>query len=54
MLFRSELIAYISQIFTLQAGDVVLTGTPEGVAALQRGDELVLSVVGQRFETKVA
>ncbi len=49
-----ELIAYISQIFTLQAGDVVLTGTPEGVAALQRGDELVLSVVGQRFETKVA
>lgn len=48
-----ELIAYISQIFTLQAGDVVLTGTPEGVAALQRGDELVLSVVGQRFETKV-
>jgi 2-keto-4-pentenoate hydratase/2-oxohepta-3-ene-1,7-dioic acid hydratase in catechol pathway len=42
-----ELIAYISQIFTLQAGDIVLTGTPEGVAALQRGDKLVLSMVGQ-------
>ena len=48
-----ELIAYISQIFTLQAGDIVLTGTPEGVAALQRGDKLVLSMVGQVFETKV-
>ena len=48
-----ELIAYISQIFTLQAGDIVLTGTPEGVAALQRGDKLLLSVVGQVFETEV-
>lgn len=48
-----ELIAYISQIFTLQAGDIVLTGTPEGVAALQRGDKLVLSMVGQVFETEV-
>lgn len=48
-----ELIAYISQIFTLQAGDVVLTGTPEGVAALQQGDKLVLTMVGQMFETEV-
>ena len=38
-----ELIAYISQIFTLQAGDVVLTGTPEGVAPLVAGDKLVLA-----------
>ncbi len=48
-----ELIAYISQIFTLEAGDLVLTGTPEGVAALAVGDKLVLSVVGQRFETVI-
>ncbi len=47
------LIAYISQIFILQAGDIVLTGTPEGVAALQRGDKLVLSMLGQMFETEV-
>jgi len=34
------LIAYMSQFFTLLPGDVVLTGTPAGVAALQVGDLL--------------
>lgn len=37
-----ELVAHISHWFTLQPGDVVLTGTPAGVAALQSGDELEL------------
>lgn len=41
MLFKPlELIAYISQWFTLAAGDIVLTGTPAGVAALNNGDKL--------------
>lgn len=35
-----ELIRYISHTFTLQPGDIVLTGTPKGVAALQPGDKL--------------
>lgn len=51
-----ELIAYISRIFTLQAGDVVLTGTPEGVAALASGDQLVLSCAAtpeMMFTTRV-
>ena len=39
-----ELVAYISRIFTLEPGDVVLTGTPEGVAALAGGDRLVLTL----------
>ncbi len=34
------LIAYMSRYFTLQPGDVVLTGTPAGVSALQPGDTL--------------
>jgi len=34
------LIAHISQTFTLEPGDVVMTGTPAGVAALHAGDQL--------------
>ncbi len=40
------LITYISQFFTLQPGDVVLTGTPEGVGPLQKGDDLQLQLGG--------
>jgi len=34
------LIAHMSQFFTLQPGDVILTGTPAGVAPLLQGDVL--------------
>jgi len=40
------LITYISQFFTLQPGDVVLTGTPEGVGPLQKEDTLKLQLGG--------
>lgn len=43
MLFPiAPLIAEISHCFTLQPGDVVFTGTPEGVGALASGDELAV------------
>lgn len=45
------LLQYISTIFTLQPGDVVMTGTPEGVAALHAGDVLVLELGVLRVET---
>ena len=33
-----EIIAALSRLFELQGGDLIFTGTPAGVAALQRGD----------------
>ncbi len=35
-----ETIAYLSKLVRLEAGDLIFTGTPEGVAAVQRGDLL--------------
>ncbi len=49
-----ELLAYISTHFTLEPGDVVLTGTPAGVGPLHSGDALTLSLVGHDFTTQVA
>ncbi|BFM18507.1 fumarylacetoacetate hydrolase family protein [Maricurvus nonylphenolicus] len=45
----ARLLAYTSRIFTLQPGDVVMTGTPAGVGPLQAGDKLqaTLSCQGQ-------
>ncbi|MEM8974037.1 MAG: fumarylacetoacetate hydrolase family protein [Pseudomonadota bacterium] len=35
-----EQISYLSGLFELQPGDLILTGTPAGVSAVQRGDVL--------------
>ena len=41
-----RILAYISAFMTLEPGDVVLTGTPDGVGPLQEGDEVEVSVEG--------
>ncbi|MDB5560439.1 MAG: fumarylacetoacetate hydrolase [Enterovirga sp.] len=41
-----EMIAYLSTLFTLRAGDLIMTGTPAGVAAVKRGDVLEGGVDG--------
>ena len=40
------LLAYISQVMTLEPGDLVLTGSPAGVGKLEPGDEVEVEVVG--------
>lgn len=43
----AHLLCDISQAFSLEAGDVVMTGTPAGVAALASGDQLTMTLYGQ-------
>lgn len=48
------MIQYMAGCFSLQAGDVILTGTPAGVGPLNVGDEVVLELAGvNRFESVV-
>ncbi|WP_350561371.1 fumarylacetoacetate hydrolase family protein [Psychrobacter sp. CAL346-MNA-CIBAN-0220] len=48
-----ELLAEISHAFSLQAGDVIMTGTPSGVGLLQAGDELKLVLGAHEWQTPV-
>ncbi|OJT32708.1 hypothetical protein BOP96_03285 [Pseudomonas sp. FSL W5-0203] len=48
------MIQYMAGCFSLQAGDVILTGTPAGVGPLNVGDEVVLELAGVNpFESVV-
>jgi len=40
------LIEYLSSFMTLQPGDMIATGTPEGLADVVPGDEVIVEVEG--------
>ncbi|MDO4693209.1 MAG: fumarylacetoacetate hydrolase family protein [Eikenella sp.] len=41
-----DLVAYLSSIMTLQPGDIILTGTPEGLADVRPGDVVETEIEG--------
>lgn len=42
----AALVSHISEVMTLEPGDVILTGTPRGVGPLRAGDEVRIEIVG--------
>jgi 2-keto-4-pentenoate hydratase/2-oxohepta-3-ene-1,7-dioic acid hydratase in catechol pathway len=42
----AKLVAYISQIMTLTPGDIILTGTPEGIGSIDSGDIVRIEIEG--------
>jgi 2-keto-4-pentenoate hydratase/2-oxohepta-3-ene-1,7-dioic acid hydratase in catechol pathway len=42
----ADIVAYVSAAFTLLPGDVILTGTPEGVGPIVSGDTVDIEVTG--------
>lgn len=50
MIFSVDyLIAYLSQFFTLKIGDMIYTGTPEGVGPVKIGDHLQAELEGEKL-----
>jgi 2-keto-4-pentenoate hydratase/2-oxohepta-3-ene-1,7-dioic acid hydratase in catechol pathway len=41
-----ELLSFVSGVMTLEPGDVVLTGTPDGVGPIEEGDRVAIDIEG--------
>jgi len=41
-----ELVSFISHVMTLMPGDIIATGTPGGIGALDRGDTIEIRIEG--------
>lgn len=49
-----KLIAYVTRFMTMEQGDVLITGTPEGVSEIRPGDTVVAEIPGVgRLENRV-
>jgi len=47
MIFKvDKIVSFISQVMTLNPGDIIVTGTPSGVGELQVGDVVEVEIEG--------
>jgi 2-keto-4-pentenoate hydratase/2-oxohepta-3-ene-1,7-dioic acid hydratase in catechol pathway len=42
----NEIVSFLSAVMTLEPGDVILTGTPQGVGPLSEGDQIEIEIEG--------
>lgn len=47
----NRIIAFVSSYFTLKIGDLIFTGTPEGVGTVKPGDQITASLEGKKLLT---
>jgi 2-keto-4-pentenoate hydratase/2-oxohepta-3-ene-1,7-dioic acid hydratase in catechol pathway len=48
MFSPDDIIAFVSQYFTLRVGDLIFTGTPKGVGKVSENDELEMFLEGEK------
>lgn len=47
------LVEYLDELYGLQAGDIIMTGTPKGVDKLMSGDKLTIKLDGSTYQVSV-
>lgn len=54
MMYSFEyLVNYLDDLYGLTAGDIIMTGTPKGVAQLTRGDHLVITLDDDSYQVNI-
>ncbi|OOR92102.1 hypothetical protein B0181_02150 [Moraxella caviae] len=48
-----EIVAYLDELYGVQAGDLIMTGTPKGVGKLERGDRLVVKLGDDSYNINI-
>ncbi|STZ02619.1 2-keto-4-pentenoate hydratase/2-oxohepta-3-ene-1,7-dioic acid hydratase (catechol pathway) [Moraxella equi] len=46
------LVDYLDNLYGIQTGDIIMTGSPKGVGKIERGDKLVVRIDDDRYELR--
>lgn len=47
------LVDYLDNLYGIQAGDIIMTGSPKGVGKIERGDKLVVKIDDDRYHLNI-